>query len=194
MRRDRVIRPGRRKPRVSARPSAASVEFPLADYIIPPSDAKGRSSSTSISLPPAVVRAASAIIERKTLPFETQQDIFRFAIFHGLQALIKMEQDEQITGDWAQIMNWRRANSRLLEAIVYKEELERTFKVINKLADDGHWEQAIQHAEMTWMNADKLEDPYWRDTYRKQARAMLDRMKGRMRRRRAEDARNGDGE
>lgn len=179
MRSDRVIRPGRRKGTASSRPSHAGSAFPISDFIIPPSDARGRSASVSVSVPPAMQRLGSIINERNKLPFETLQDIWRWCIHHGLEKLAKLVDDEEVTGEWSTIQNWVRTESVQMEHLYYEKHLERIIESVKKLANEGHTVKAIELADLVWRQSDRIADPHWCDMYRSRMKKVLDRLKDR---------------
>lgn len=179
MRGDRVIRPGKRKETVSPRPSNAGAAFPISEFIIPPSDARGRSASISASLPPAMQRLASIIVEKRELPFETQGDVWRWCIHHGLAKLADMIDDKEIIGEWATIQNWVKVESVQLEHLFYEKHLNRIIESVKKLETEGHPTKAIKLAELVWRQSDRIVDSYWCDRYRDTMKRVLDRLRDR---------------
>lgn len=182
MRSDRVIRPGRRKQPVSARPSRAGSAHPLHDFIIPPSDARGRTASITVSLQPAMQRMASVIVEKKSLPFETQNDVWRWCVHQGLGLLSKIVEDKDVTSEYSAIASWTRTESVQLEHLFYERHLKRISESVHKLADAGHMPKALELAELVWRQTDRIADPYWCERYRTMMKRVLDQLRTKERR------------
>lgn len=180
MRSDRLIRPGQRKPKASAKPSAASASYPLSDFIVPPSDAKGRSVATSIALPPAMRRVSSVVLQKNNLPFETEQDVLRWCINQGLEKLVRLVADKDVTSEYSALSNWLRAAAKQQENLTYSKDLQKIFSVVEELEKGGHIVKAVELADLVWRQCDRFEDPYWSKLYREKSKRYLDRLKRRV--------------
>lgn len=178
MKSDRVIRPGKRKPSVSTRPSQAGAEIPLHEYIVPPSDGKGRSVSITVSMPPSFRRMSSRLVSLKTLPFETEQDVMRWAVRYGLRYLVEHTEDKQLTTEFNQLMSWSAIAAIEQENLFYEQTLVRIFRKVKQLERYGHYGKAIEISETVWRQSDRIGDPYWCKRARGMAKGALDRMKG----------------
>lgn len=155
----------------------------MHDYIVPPSDSKGRSSNMSVTVPPAMQRLASIIIQTGTLPFMTVNDVARWCFYHGLIRLEAMSKDENVTGAFSQLALWVKTASVELEQKQYKDHLDRIFGIVDELETAGHSTKSIQMCEMVWQGADRVEDPYWRKVFRARAMQTLEKLKRRRKRR-----------
>lgn len=193
---DRLIRPGRRKQRASAKPSRAQAAFPLSDYIIPPGDSHGRSATLSLSVPPTMHRLMSIIREQKSMPFETLADVARWCLYQGLRQLDKLAHDEEITGKYKELQLLIQTAALEGENQFYQKHLSAIIGRVEKLAEAGHDEKALNLADLTWRQTDMIEDPYWRVFYRTTAKKALDELRKSVARRKREmerrAARNGD--
>lgn len=192
MRRDRLLRPSKRRQHASVRPSAAESLFPLSDFLVPPSDVKGRSSSFSISVPPQVKRIASIIVQSGKFPFKTDNDVGRWALHKGIGELVKLADDPDVTGQYKQMTSWIRTMSKELDQLEYGRHLEMLQQGIEKMANNGHPDRAIHIAETVWKNCDSIEEPYWRDLFRKMSKRNLDRVTKMVERRRLSERRQGE--
>lgn len=177
LRHDRLIRPGRRKQRVSTKPSHAGAAHPFSEYMVLPSDSQGRSASISFGAPPAFQRLAATIRDRGTMPFELSSDVFRWAVFFGLEELARRSENKEITGEFSSIQSMVATAAKEAEALAYEKKLSEIIRTIRRLAEAGHTSKAEDLASFAWINADKIEDPYWRRQYRTKAKHMLDKIK-----------------
>lgn len=126
------------------------------------------------------------------MPFQTVQDAYRWALFHGLQKLTALAKNKDVTAEYSQLASWVRVASAMESALKYDGDLNATIRTIDKLIDNGHSEKALELAELVWMNADKLGDPYWAKVYAMKAKHTLDRIRKRMAK--ARDTKDAKGE
>lgn len=172
---DRLTRPGKRSSRVSVRPSRAGAEHPLGDYFIPPSDSLGRSVTISTSAAPEVRRLATILRETKLFPFETEQDVMRWCILHGLMRLEQLAKDKEVTSTRNALESWLKIARAQMEMLYYAEKLSKIERAVEVMIAAGHAVKAIALAEEVWRQSDRLEDPYWSRTYRDRTKRSLDR-------------------
>lgn len=131
----------------------------------------------SLSLPPVMRRVSSIILSKHSLPFETEQDVLRWCIHHGLKLLVEHAKDKEITSAWSFVESLTAQMADELEHLYYEEHLRIIIDGIRKLARAGHVDKALDRAEKVWRYSDKIDDPHWRKQYRDQARRAYDRMK-----------------
>jgi hypothetical protein len=179
---DRLTRPGKRTNRISVRPSRAGAEHPLGDYFIPPSDSLGRSVTISTSAAPEVRRLATILRETKVFPFETEQDVMRWCILHGLMKLEHLAKNKEVTSTRNALESWLKIAKAQMEMLYYAEKLSKVERVVELLIRGGHGIKAVALAEEVWRQSDRLEDPYWSKTYRERTKKALDRARKSMKR------------
>lgn len=177
MKRDRLVRPGHRKPPASLRPSHAGASFPLSDYIIPPSDGMGRSSTLPVAVPPSMLRLLAMIVQGQNLPFETNQDAARWALFHGLERLTVLSKDADVKGAFQAVKLMVMAAAAQKSNLYFEKQLDAIFSTVEGLEKGGHEVKAVELADKVWRGADRIDDPYWSKVYREKAKKVLDVMK-----------------
>lgn len=168
------LAPRHNKQAPSIQPSKAEASFPVGEYMVPASDAMGRSVTITCSAAPQTKRIASVILAKGLFGFKTQEDIWRYCIDKGLIHLSDHAKDDDIAGQAAMIVGWSRVAKHELEYSFYVNHLRSVQKALVSMINRGDGEKAKAVAEQIWREHDKLQDPYWRAKYRKMAKQILD--------------------
>lgn len=141
-------------------------------------------------------RLLSIIHQQDTLPFETEADVARWCLHQGIQIVAKIADNEEITSSFSALRSWLQTTAKSRENRTYQEHLNKISAEIDALDSEGHEQKALELADRVWRQTDRLEDPYWREFYRKRAKGALDELKTKVARRKREmerrAARNGD--
>lgn len=96
---------------------------------------------------------------------------------HGLTKLAEMAEDEEVTGEFAEIQNWIRSEAVQMEHAYYAKHLKRIMDSVVQLHQEGHTAKALELADLVWRGNDRIADSYWRARYREQAKRTLDRIR-----------------
>jgi hypothetical protein len=176
VKRDRAIAPSHRQGRVSNKPSRGESEQPVGDYRTKTTDHLGRSATFTVTTRPQVRRIASKIVQRELFPFDTEQDVLRWCIDHGIEELARRAKDKEITSEFRQMNNLIRTAQHELEQDYYQKNLDVMEATCMKLLKDNHPSRAERLAELIWKNCDSIPDPYWRKYYRERSRRIMRRV------------------
>lgn len=173
------VRPGQRKQLISARPSRskASSDHDVLDYMTQSSDNLGRSVTMGVTVPPEYRRLATVILTCKKFPFETEQDVHRYALIEGLRKLQRVAKDKGVNGTVAILDTWLGMARLEAEMLFYQVKLDRIEQTVVALAETGNYVRAEMMAEMVWRDCDRFEDQYWAVKYRAKSKALLDRVR-----------------
>jgi hypothetical protein len=175
-----VIRPSKRTRHIDIKPSAATAEYPIKDFLVPTSDPHGRTVTLSTTTAPAARRVASIILTKRLFGFQNEQDVWRWCIDNGLNVLERKAKDKDVTSEIS-VMNAIVATAKdNLEQLQYIDMLKLVGLTIDKLMADGHPVKAEQLAESIWRHADQLADPYWRKAARDKAHEKLTEVRRRI--------------
>lgn len=172
-----VLAPGHRRKRVSAKPSRSEAPFPLGDYMIPAADPLGRSVRLSVTASPNARRVCSTLLARNLFGFQTEEDVLRWCVNHGLMELSKRSKDREVISDVSAMNTVVRAAAIQLEYASYDNVFRGIAAAIDVLISDGHYAKAEELADLAWRELDKVGDPYWRPMFREMAKKKLDEAK-----------------
>lgn len=175
--RRRGISPGSRRKQARTDPSSAQTPFPITDYFVRPSDPMGRSVTITITTPPDFRRIVSTVLTKELFAFQTEGDVIRWTIKHGLIELAKRAQDDELTSEANQLAGWLRIAATEDEHLYYVAVFRKVATVVRKLANDGHMGKAAEVAERVWSTVDKVKDKHWREVYRTEMKKLLDEMR-----------------
>src|SRR5687768_16351961 len=106
MKPDRLTSPGKRQRRINVKPSAFAAVTPLSEFLVPPSDPKGRTVTTHVAVPPAFLRLAEIVLHSDSLPFKSHQDVFRWCIQQCLGHLVSMTHNTDLKTEWSLMKSW----------------------------------------------------------------------------------------
>ena len=191
---ERVIKPSKRPHKSSVKPSTASATSPSHEYMVKATDTRGRTMGVSVSVSPELRRLATVILHSAKFPFETDQDVWRWCMFYGLQELSDRAKDKEVTAARIMMENWIRASAVQMEFVYYESKLKKMQEVVEALQNNGHHEKALELAEMLWKGADALEDVYWCKYYRTKSYEIVQWVKEQEKVRRKEERKAGERE
>lgn len=173
----RSIAPSKRVTSISSRPSRTEAANPIADYLTKASDTMGRSVHLSFSMSPEVRRIASILMAKQRFPFETEPDIWRWCVKHGLAELGRRAEDKEATGEIRRMNALMRTARHELESAYYEKVFDGLRRTVRVLLEKGHLIKAEQMADEIWKSHDAVEDPYWRKEFRGMAKTLLDEVR-----------------
>jgi hypothetical protein len=136
-------------------------------------------------------RLATIIRETGKFPFETENDVVRWCLHHGLEKLGEIAEDDEVTSSWKTIHSWVETAGEMMAAMKYEKEQKKILDTLEALIANGHSAKAEELAEQVWKNADWIDDPYWLRMYRDGAKKILDRIRRRAKAEVPENSGNG---
>jgi hypothetical protein len=148
-------------------------DHPIGEYIIPPSDARGRHVNFSVSCPPEMRRIASVLLQSHKFPFETESDVLRWCVYFGLQTLTARSKDKDVGHELSQLDSWLRISVHKSEMLYYEETLNLNIGTVEDIASRGHISEALSMAEQMWRESDNLGDVYWTKRCRAKAHELV---------------------
>jgi hypothetical protein len=175
--RRRGIAPGSRKRQAKTAPSETETPFPITDYFVRSSDPLGRSVLASVTCPPDFRRIAATLVVKEFFTFQTEGDVFRWCIKHGLAELARRARDKEITTEAQTLAGWLRVAATEHEHLYYLSILRKVSQTVSELLRSGHPKKAEELAEKVWTTVDKVKDEHWREVYRKGMKQLLDRIR-----------------
>lgn len=172
---DRVTSPGRRRRKVSIRPSRSGAAHPISEYMKPPTDPLGRSISLSFSVIPDARRVANVIVGKGIFPFANEHDVWRWCVDAGLRELERRAQDADVTSAVSTLSTLMKSAATELSFAYFERIFVALVGSVRRLLKDGNVAKAESLAEEIWRLSDRIDDPEWQEKFRNMAKRELDR-------------------
>lgn len=136
-------------------------QYDPANFIVPGSDAQGHSERIQCRVPPGMLRQISAIVASKRFPFKTDGDVYRWAVWVGIQLLDRLEPTPNTF-----IARVEAANSIIREQI-YLQEYAATIgeldKMVQSYLSSGARGEAQKLIARVRAQYERIDEVYWRD-------------------------------
>lgn len=138
------------------------VKYNPAKFVIPAQDHQGHSERVWARIQPLLDRQLDKILASKRFPFRVKGDIIRFAIMQAVELLDKLEPMPGLIG---------RINA--IAEIVRQEEyfhamqasLDNLAQLAERHISSGAEGEARRLVALAKAEAERIEEPYWRDKY-----------------------------
>lgn len=135
----------------------------------------GRTVSLACAGPPDLRRIASILTHQNKFPFQTEADVLRWCIQHGLDILVKRAENKEVSQTLKVFETWRATATTELELMFYTKKLDALEKTILVLIDSGHPVKAEMLAEKIHSQSHLIDDEYWKEKFHTRSGSLLSR-------------------
>lgn len=162
---------GRRKTQPIPKPNGhgASLKASATEYydptyfVVPARDHQGHSVRVWCNVPPSIDHEMNVIMATHNWPFRVKGDLFRWALWEGVQRLEKMA---PVPGSMIVVAETLVETCRATEHwLAFKTSVDKTEATVKALMDSGNEQEAIKLLSSLRTQVLKLEEASWRDQW-----------------------------